>query len=205
MPVIFVFVDGVGAGERDPAINPFARRELLLSRFADGGGTPLPPRWARHAGRRVPGRGWAAPVCHRPDHPPDRGERAPRAGEAPARLPQRGSARPAPASVRSGPSPRAAGRQPSPTPTQSPTCKPSGSLARARRSSPSAGAAPRLGDDGGLLGRRGPVQDLGRRAKGRGVTADITGLRARHHGAPLPPRTPRKPRKSCSRWRGRTT
>jgi len=39
---IFVFVDGVGAGARDPDRNPLARGEFLLSRFADGGGTTLP-------------------------------------------------------------------------------------------------------------------------------------------------------------------
>jgi 2,3-bisphosphoglycerate-independent phosphoglycerate mutase len=42
VPVLFVFVDGVGAGVRDPALNPLARRELLLSQFADGTGAPLP-------------------------------------------------------------------------------------------------------------------------------------------------------------------
>jgi 2,3-bisphosphoglycerate-independent phosphoglycerate mutase len=40
--VIFVFVDGVGAGLPDPDRNPLARVELLLSRFADGTGAPLP-------------------------------------------------------------------------------------------------------------------------------------------------------------------
>ncbi len=40
--MIFVFVDGVGAGADDPSVNPLARRELLLSRFADGSGPPLP-------------------------------------------------------------------------------------------------------------------------------------------------------------------
>jgi hypothetical protein len=39
---IFVFVDGVGAGEPDPDRNPLARGEFLLSRFADGSGAPLP-------------------------------------------------------------------------------------------------------------------------------------------------------------------
>jgi hypothetical protein len=39
---IFVFVDGVGAGAADPAVNPLARGEYLLSRFADGSGAPLP-------------------------------------------------------------------------------------------------------------------------------------------------------------------
>jgi hypothetical protein len=42
MPVVFVFVDGVGAGSPDPGVNPLARGEFLLSRFADGSGAPLP-------------------------------------------------------------------------------------------------------------------------------------------------------------------
>lgn len=42
MPVLFVFVDGVGAGAPDPDLNPLARGEFLLSRFADGSGAPLP-------------------------------------------------------------------------------------------------------------------------------------------------------------------
>jgi len=42
VPVLFVFVDGVGAGRRDPDVNPLARGEFLLSRFEDGGGAPLP-------------------------------------------------------------------------------------------------------------------------------------------------------------------
>jgi hypothetical protein len=42
MPVLFVFVDGVGAGARDPSLNPLARGEFLLSRFVDGSGAPLP-------------------------------------------------------------------------------------------------------------------------------------------------------------------
>jgi hypothetical protein len=40
MPLLFVFVDGVGAGSRDERVNPLARREFLLSRFADGSGAP---------------------------------------------------------------------------------------------------------------------------------------------------------------------
>ncbi len=40
--VLFVFVDGVGAGSRDPDRNPLARGEFLLSRFEDGSGAPLP-------------------------------------------------------------------------------------------------------------------------------------------------------------------
>jgi 2,3-bisphosphoglycerate-independent phosphoglycerate mutase len=39
---LFVFVDGVGAGESDPERNPLARGEFLLSRFSDGSGAPLP-------------------------------------------------------------------------------------------------------------------------------------------------------------------
>jgi 2,3-bisphosphoglycerate-independent phosphoglycerate mutase len=42
VPVLFVFVDGVGAGLADPDLNPLARGEFLLSRFADGTGAPLP-------------------------------------------------------------------------------------------------------------------------------------------------------------------
>lgn len=37
-----MFVDGVGAGTPDPEVNPLSRGEFLLSRFADGGGAPLP-------------------------------------------------------------------------------------------------------------------------------------------------------------------
>jgi len=40
--VLLVFVDGVGAGSPDPVVNPLARGEYLLSRFADGSGAPLP-------------------------------------------------------------------------------------------------------------------------------------------------------------------
>jgi hypothetical protein len=40
--VFFVFVDGVGAGARDPDRNPLARGDFLLSRFEDGTGAPLP-------------------------------------------------------------------------------------------------------------------------------------------------------------------
>jgi hypothetical protein len=42
MALLFVFVDGVGAGRPDPASNPLARRPFLLSRFEDGSGAPLP-------------------------------------------------------------------------------------------------------------------------------------------------------------------
>jgi len=42
MSVLFVFVDGVGAGARDPEVNPLAREEHLLSQFADGTGAALP-------------------------------------------------------------------------------------------------------------------------------------------------------------------
>src|ERR687883_1864782 len=42
MAVLFVFIDGVGAGARDPSLNPLARHEFLLSQFSDGSGAPLP-------------------------------------------------------------------------------------------------------------------------------------------------------------------
>lgn len=59
MPAVLVFVDGVGIGARDPAANPLARRETLLSQFADGSGTPLPRGGVRRdldASLGVPGR-----------------------------------------------------------------------------------------------------------------------------------------------------
>jgi hypothetical protein len=42
VPVLFVFVDGVGAGPADPGVNPLCRGNWLLSRFADGSGAVLP-------------------------------------------------------------------------------------------------------------------------------------------------------------------
>ena len=41
MRVALLFIDGVGIGRRDPAVNPLARGEYLLSRFEDGTGPPL--------------------------------------------------------------------------------------------------------------------------------------------------------------------
>ena len=42
MRVALLFIDGVGIGRKDPAINPLAHREHLLSRFQDAPGPPLP-------------------------------------------------------------------------------------------------------------------------------------------------------------------
>lgn len=38
-----LFTDGVGIGAADPAVNPLCTGDYLLSQFADGSGTPLPP------------------------------------------------------------------------------------------------------------------------------------------------------------------
>jgi hypothetical protein len=46
--VALLFIDGVGVGRRDRAINPLAHHEFLLSQFDDGTGAPLP-----EGGRRV--------------------------------------------------------------------------------------------------------------------------------------------------------
>ncbi|XXF75792.1 metalloenzyme [Myxococcaceae bacterium GXIMD 01537] len=49
MRVALLFIDGVGIGRRDPAVNPLASGDFLLSRFQDDPGAPLP-----HAGRCIP-------------------------------------------------------------------------------------------------------------------------------------------------------
>lgn len=48
MRVALLFIDGVGVGARDEAVNPLARGEFLLSQFDDGTGAALPG-----GGRRV--------------------------------------------------------------------------------------------------------------------------------------------------------
>ena len=40
--VALLFIDGVGVGRKDPAVNPLAERAHLLSQFADAPGTALP-------------------------------------------------------------------------------------------------------------------------------------------------------------------
>ena len=40
--VAVLFIDGVGIGPRNPAINPLAHGDFLVSRFDDGSGTALP-------------------------------------------------------------------------------------------------------------------------------------------------------------------
>ncbi|MBJ6765752.1 metalloenzyme [Myxococcaceae bacterium JPH2] len=43
MRVAVLFIDGVGIGRKDPAFNPLAHREYLLSWFQDAPGPTLPP------------------------------------------------------------------------------------------------------------------------------------------------------------------
>ena len=47
--VALLFIDGVGVGRKDPAINPLAERGHLLSQFSDAQGTALP-----QGGRFIP-------------------------------------------------------------------------------------------------------------------------------------------------------
>jgi hypothetical protein len=47
--VALLFIDGVGVGRKDPAVNPLAGRAHLLSQFGDAPGTPLP-----EGGRCIP-------------------------------------------------------------------------------------------------------------------------------------------------------
>ncbi len=49
MRVALLFIDGVGVGRRDPAVNPLAERAYLLSQFQDAAGTRLP-----EGGRYIP-------------------------------------------------------------------------------------------------------------------------------------------------------
>lgn len=42
MRVALLFIDGVGLGRKDPAVNPLAGRAHLLSQFGDAPGAPLP-------------------------------------------------------------------------------------------------------------------------------------------------------------------
>ncbi|MDY7225173.1 metalloenzyme [Hyalangium rubrum] len=42
MRVALLFIDGVGVGRKDPAVNPLASRAHLLSHFGDAPGNPLP-------------------------------------------------------------------------------------------------------------------------------------------------------------------
>lgn len=49
MRVALLFIDGVGIGRREPAHNPLAHGDFLLSRFEDAPGAPLP-----HGGRCLP-------------------------------------------------------------------------------------------------------------------------------------------------------
>lgn len=191
MTVFFVFVDGVGAGARDPEHNPLARGDFLLSRFEDGTGTPL-PRGGRavlaNATLGVPGRpqsatGQATILT---------GENAPRLiGRHLLGFPN------APL--------RALLRERSIFLT----------LARAGRRGTFANAYPVAylralghavdGEPEFELGRRRPraaattvayaagggiFRTLADARAGHGLTHDITGARARAHGADLPPRAP---------------
>lgn len=49
MRVALLFIDGVGIGRADPAVNPLARHPYLLSQFADAPGTALPAGGHLHA------------------------------------------------------------------------------------------------------------------------------------------------------------
>jgi 2,3-bisphosphoglycerate-independent phosphoglycerate mutase len=57
-PVLLLFVDGVGIGERDASRNPLARGDFLLAQFSDGSGTHIGAgqRFDLDACLTVPGR-----------------------------------------------------------------------------------------------------------------------------------------------------
>jgi 2,3-bisphosphoglycerate-independent phosphoglycerate mutase len=187
--VLFVFVDGVGLGVRDPEVNPLARGEWLLSRFAGGEATPLPRggrSGAADATLGVPGRpqsatGQATLLT---------GENAPRAmgrhllGFPSARLRAfiearsifrelAGAGRTA---LFANSYPRAylqaLGLAPGPVPE----------LPGRRRARPAAGVVAWA-----AAGGRFRTWEEARR--GQALTNDLTGVRANRFGAGLPPRT----------------
>jgi 2,3-bisphosphoglycerate-independent phosphoglycerate mutase len=189
--VLFVFVDGVGAGAPDPEVNPLARGEFLLSRFEGGGGAPLP-----HGGRAALADATLG-IAGRPQSATGQatlltGENAPRLlGRHLLGFPN--------AALRALLGERSVFR----------------SLARAGRSALLANAYPRaylaaLGLAEAAGARPHPVLRRARAAaalhafaaaggrprtwgdarRGAGLTHDLTGHRANRHGAGIPPRTP---------------
>lgn len=189
MAVLFVFVDGVGVGPRDPEVNPLARGDFLLSRFAGEAGAPL-PRGGRAAAidatLGVPGRpqsatGQATLLT---------GENAARAmgrhllgfPGAPLRafIEERSLFRELAGAGRTAlfanAYPRAylqaLGLAPGPAPD----------LPRRRRARPAATVVAYAAAGGRFL----TWEDARR---GEALTHDVTGARANHHGAELTPRT----------------
>ena len=193
-------------GRRGAAIPTGTRSrasELLLSRFADGTGAPLPAGGPRGARRRAARRAGAPAVRHGPDHHPHRRERARAAsagtcsGSRTRRCASSSRARSLFRALAGGGPARASSR----TPTRSPTCARSGSRRTASRSSRSVRRRARgRRHHRRLRRRRRPLPHLGRRAAGRGLTHDITGQRARAPRRRHPARARRRrPRRSCSR------
>lgn len=186
-----MFVDGVGAGEPDPARNPLARGDFLLSRFADGSGAALP------AGGRAVLADARLGVAGRPQSAT--GQATILTGEnAPRRLGRHLLGFPN-APLRELLAARSLFR----------------ALTAAGRSAVFANAYPVVylralgipaeGEPELLPGRRraraaattvayaaggGRFRTWGDAARGEGLTHDITGHRANGHGAAIPPRTP---------------
>jgi hypothetical protein len=190
---IFVFVDGVGAGARDPATNPLARGDFLLSRFCDGPGPPLPRggRWAlADACLGVPGRPQSAT-----------GQSTILSGEnAPAALGAHLLGFPN-ARLRAWLEPRsvfralAAEGRSAAFANAYPVAhlralgleaegEPEFDLAALRRRARASATTVAFAAGGGRFRTWGEARD------GRALTADVTGIRANRFGARLPTRTP---------------
>jgi hypothetical protein len=190
---IFVFVDGVGAGAPEPATNPLARGDFLLSRFGDGSGSPLPRsgRWAlADACLGVPGRPQSAT-----------GQSTILSGEnAPAALGAHLLGFPS-ARLRAWLEPRsvfralAADGRSAAFANAYPVAhlralgleadgEPEFDLAALRRRARASATTVAFAAGGGRFRTWGEARD------GRALTADVTGTRANRFGARLPPRTP---------------
>jgi len=195
--VALLFIDGVGVGVADPAVNPLARGRWLLSQFQGGRGEPLPPGGARVdlgttfgvAGRPQSATNQTAILTGQPaarllgrhllGFPNEPLRSLLREHGLVARLVARGL-RPTFANAYPVPYLRALGL---PHLASSPSAPLPIPPARLRRLKPSASTL-------AYAAAGVPLRTLEEAERGLGLTHDIEGRRARLRGIPVPERTP---------------